>query len=83
MITPCRLVLIDPHRAFRGALAATLQREPDITVIGDAGTIAEARPILASLTADHPNIVLTELDLPDGRPPDLLTEYRVDSRWTP
>src|SRR4051794_39388704 len=41
-----RVVLVDDHLAFRQALAFVLLREPDITIIGQAGTVAEARPLL-------------------------------------
>ena len=56
-----RVVLVDDHLAFRQALAFMLLREPDITISGQAGTVEEARPLLAAA-----DIALIDLHLPDG-----------------
>ena len=67
-----RVVLVDDHLAFRQPLAFMLMREPDIAIIGQAGSIAEARPLLSAA-----DIVLLDLDLPDGEGVALLHELRV------
>jgi DNA-binding NarL/FixJ family response regulator len=46
-------------------------REPDITIIGQAGTLAEARPLLPQA-----DITLIDLDLPDGDGVVLLHELQ-------
>jgi DNA-binding NarL/FixJ family response regulator len=56
-----RVVLVDDHLAFRQPLALMLMREPDLTITGQAGTVAEARPLLPET-----DIALIDLDLPDG-----------------
>ena len=55
-----RVLLVDDHLSFRQPLAFMLMREPDITIIGQAGTAAEARPLLPEA-----DIALIDLDLPD------------------
>ena len=55
-----RVLLVDDHLSFRQPLAFMLLREPDITIIGQATTVAEARPLLAET-----DIALIDLDLPD------------------
>jgi len=55
-----RLLLIDDHTAFRGALAFMLAREDDIEIVGDAGTLADARAVLAHSPVD---VALVDLDL--------------------
>ena len=67
-----RVVLVDDHLLFRQPLAFLLGREPDITVVGQAGTVAEARPLLPQA-----DIVLIDLDLPDGEGVTLLHELRT------
>jgi DNA-binding NarL/FixJ family response regulator len=62
-----RVVLVDDHLAFRQPLAFMLMREPDITIIGQAGSVAEARPLLPDA-----DIALIDLDLPDGEGLDLI-----------
>lgn len=67
-----RVVLVDDHLSFRQPLAFLLMREPDITVVGQAGTVAEARPLLPAA-----DIALIDLDLPDGEGVVLLQELRA------
>lgn len=55
-----RVLLVDDHLSFRQPLAFMLLREPDITIIGQAATVEEARPLLAAA-----DIALVDLDLPD------------------
>jgi len=55
-----QVVLVDDHLSFRQPLAFMLLREPDITIIGQAATVAEARPLLPAA-----DIALIDLDLPD------------------
>jgi DNA-binding NarL/FixJ family response regulator len=66
-----RVVLVDDHLAFRQPLAFMLMREPDLTIIGQAGSLAEARPLLPAA-----DIALIDLDLPDGEGIDLIEELR-------
>jgi DNA-binding NarL/FixJ family response regulator len=56
-----RVLLVDDHLAFRQPLAFMLMREPELTIIGQAGTVAEAWPLLPET-----DIALIDLDLPDG-----------------
>ena len=66
-----RVLLVDDHAVFRQALAFRLEREADITVSGQAGSLAEAR----RLTADV-DVALIDLNLPDGSGVDLVGELR-------
>lgn len=67
-----RVLLVDDHSSFRQPLAFMLDREPDITVVGQAGTLAEAE----SLKADA-DIAVVDLDLPDGSGVDLIRDLRI------
>jgi DNA-binding NarL/FixJ family response regulator len=67
-----RVLLVDDHLAFRQPLAFMLTREPDLTIIGQAGSLAEARPLLSEA-----DIALIDLDLPDGEGIDLVEELRA------
>lgn len=66
-----RVLLVDDHACFRQPLARVLDDETDINVYGQAGTIAEARHLLAGA-----DIALVDLDLPDGCGLDLLKPLR-------
>ncbi len=66
-----RTLLVDDHLSFRQPLAFMLMREPDITIIGQAGSVAAARPLLPEA-----DIALIDLDLPDGEGLDLIQDLR-------
>jgi DNA-binding NarL/FixJ family response regulator len=56
-----RVLLVDDHAAFRQPLAFMLGLEPDITVVGQAGSLTEARGLLTDV-----DILIVDIDLPDG-----------------
>src|ERR1044071_82337 len=56
------VMIVDDHPVVRDGLNAMISTEPDMRVIGEAGTGAEA---LLFLAHTHPSIVLMDLLLPD------------------
>lgn len=67
-----RVLLVDDHAIFRQALAFVLDREPGFTVVGQAGSLAEARPLLADV-----DLALIDLRLPDGDGVGLISELQA------
>ena len=57
-----RVLLLEDHASFRQALASIIEREPDVTVVAQAGSLAEARALLP-LEVD---VAVVDLGLPDG-----------------
>jgi DNA-binding NarL/FixJ family response regulator len=55
--------LLDDHEVVRRGVRDLLEREPDITVVGEAGTAASA---LARIPALQPNVAVLDIRLPDG-----------------
>jgi DNA-binding NarL/FixJ family response regulator len=70
-----RLILVDDHRSFRVPVAFMLGRERDLVVVGQAGSLAEAREQIANGIAI--DVALVDLDLPDGNGVDLIHDLRV------
>jgi DNA-binding NarL/FixJ family response regulator len=64
-----RILLIEDHLALGEALAVILELEPNVTVVGHVGTIAEARGML-----DEADLAVVDLRLPDGDGIDLIPE---------
>ena len=55
--------LLDDHEIVRRGVAQLLESEDDITVIGEAGTAAQA---LARIPALRPDVAILDVRLPDG-----------------
>jgi len=55
--------LLDDHELVRRGLRDLLAEEPDIDVVGEAGTVAAA---LARMPALHPRVAVLDVRLPDG-----------------
>jgi DNA-binding NarL/FixJ family response regulator len=56
-----RVILVDDHELFRSGVRAELANAVD--VVGEAGTVAEAAPLIREL---DPDVVLLDVHLPDG-----------------
>ena len=65
-----RVLIIDDHAAFREPLSFMFNREPEFEVVGQAGSLAEARNML-ELDVD---VAVVDLDLPDGDGMQLIGE---------
>jgi DNA-binding NarL/FixJ family response regulator len=68
-----RVFLVDDHEIVRRGVAELLEREPDLDVVGEAGTVAQA---LARIEATRPDVALLDMRLPDGDGIDLCRELR-------
>ncbi len=55
------IVICDDHALVRAGLRSRLEREPDISVLGEAATAEQA---LATTRALHPDVVLLDLLMP-------------------
>ena len=71
--TPIRVLLVDDHPTSREPLAALLEREGDVAVVGEAGSLAEARALLGRVLVD---VAVVDLDLPDGSGVELIRGLR-------
>ncbi|MFJ8676152.1 response regulator [Streptomyces sp. NPDC093589] len=63
MTAPVRVLICDDHAVVRAGLLALLGSEPDIEVVGEAGSGEEAVALAAKL---HPDVVLMDLQLGTG-----------------
>jgi len=67
-----RIMLVEDHAAFRQSLATLLSQEPDLEVVAQAGSLAQARKML-----DTPlDVAVLDLALPDGEGKDLIGDLR-------
>ena len=58
-----RVILVEDHAAFRDALTSLLNMQPDLEVVGHAGSLAEGR---AALALEEVDVAVVDVFLPDG-----------------
>ena len=58
-----KVFLLDDHEIVRRGVRELLEANPDITVVGEAGTAASA---LARIPALRPDVAVLDVRLPDG-----------------
>ena len=71
-----RVLLIDDHELIRQGLARAFERDDEMTVVGQAGSVAEGVKTYAAL---EPDVVVTDLELPDGHGLDVVRQVRQTS----
>jgi len=70
-----RVFLLDDHELVRRGLTALLNAEPDIEVVGEAGTAAQAR---TRIRATRPDVAILDVRLPDGSGIDVCRDVRSE-----
>jgi two-component system response regulator DevR len=68
-----RVFLLDDHEVVRRGLSDLITLESDMTVVGEAGTAAEA---LNRIPAARPDVAVLDVRLPDGTGVDVCREIR-------
>src|SRR3984893_5592910 len=77
---PLRVVLVDDHEVVRNGIKALFQETPDVSVVGEAGTVKDAieRAVWA-----RPDVVIMDIRLPDGSGIEATREIRARLPNTP
>jgi len=68
-----RVFLLDDHEIVRRGLRELLEQEPDLEIVGEAGTAEEA---LSRIPPTRPNVALLDVRLPDGDGVEVCREIR-------
>lgn len=74
-MTPIRLFLLDDHEIVRRGVADLLGSQPDIELVGEASTVAEA---LDRIPAATPDVAVLDARLPDGSGIEVCRLIRAD-----
>ena len=68
-----RVFLLDDHEVVRRGLREILESEPDLEVVGEAGTAEEG---YGRIPATHPDVAVLDVRLPDGDGVEVCREIR-------
>jgi DNA-binding NarL/FixJ family response regulator len=68
-----RVFLVDDHQIVRRGIADFMSDEPDLEVVGEAASVAEA---LARIPASNPDVAVLDVRLADGNGVELCRELR-------
>ncbi|KQM16312.1 LuxR family transcriptional regulator [Plantibacter sp. Leaf171] len=68
-----RVFLLDDHELVRRGITDVIEREPDLTVVGEAGTVHDA---ISRVDATTPDVVVLDVRLPDGSGVDACRDIR-------
>jgi DNA-binding NarL/FixJ family response regulator len=73
---PIRVMIVEDHADFRALLEVLLGRQPDIKLLAQAGSLAEARERAAEFEFE---VAILDVGLPDGNGADLIADLRRTS----
>jgi two-component system, NarL family, response regulator DevR len=73
-MTMARILLVVYDNALRDSIATVLERERDLEVIGQAGSVAECRTFVSS--GQGFDVAIVGLALPDGDATELIGDLR-------
>lgn len=69
-----RVVLVDDHELIRQGLAKAFERDAAMQIVGQAGSVTQA---LAAYDEHRPDVMVTDLQLPDGTGLDIIRNIRA------
>jgi len=70
-----RVMIVDDHEVVREGLRSLFDRRPGMTVVAEAGTVAEA----VALAIRHaPNVIVMDVRLPDGSGVEACRDIRAE-----
>ena len=76
---PTTVMLVDDHELIRQGLARAFERDDQMSVRGQAGTVSAGMDVFRDVS---PDVVVTDLQLPDGTGLDIVRAIRAISDTT-
>lgn len=73
-VSEIHVMIIDDHEVVRRGIAEVIDRSDGLKVVAEAGTVAEA---IRRMGLVKPEVMLVDLQLPDGTGIDIIEEARV------
>ena len=74
------VMIVDDHEVVRRGIAEVVERADGMTVVAEAGSVREG---IQRAGLVRPQVMLVDLQLPDGTGIDLMTQVRATLPTTP
>ncbi len=74
-----RVLIVEDHASIREMLAMLLRALPEFELVGQAGTLAEAKQLAGEL---RPDVVVLDWMFPGGSGAEFLTQLKMEARLT-
>jgi two-component system response regulator NreC len=74
-IETIRIIIVDDHAVVRRGMRQVLEAEEDLEVVAEAGNLTDARRYVLG---HHPNVLVLDLNLPEGLSLDAIPQIRAD-----
>ncbi len=72
-----KVIIVDDHAVLRSGLRLLIDREPDISVVAEAGDGTSA---IQQIGAHQPDVVLMDISLPDMTGTDVIRHFKMDKQ---
>jgi DNA-binding NarL/FixJ family response regulator len=79
-VSTARVLVVDDHDLIRQGLARAFERQHDFEVVAQSGSVAETQ---ALVLRSRPDVIITDVRLPDGSGLDLVRSLRETSPRLP
>jgi DNA-binding NarL/FixJ family response regulator len=73
---PIKVLLVDDHELIRQGLRRAFERDGDFEVVGEAGSVADARRLVGM---SGPDVMILDVRLPDGNGLEATRKFRADN----
>nr|MBN1228989.1 response regulator transcription factor [Anaerolineae bacterium] len=70
-----RIIIVDDHAVLRSGLRLLINREPDMTIVAEAG---DGKSAIEQIESFKPDVILMDITLPDMWGTDVIRHFKLE-----